>query len=148
MDQVKTAHIVQEHVINAPKARVFKALTQEVGTWWSHGFEKDSKISLDLRLGGHFKEEYKNGGGCLFAVVRWWRPDEAIELEGSMAFDGAVQGLFSYTLEEKGGTTLIKFEHKFFGMMSDEAKGQYNQGWDELLGRDLKNWIENGKPGR
>jgi uncharacterized protein YndB with AHSA1/START domain len=146
--ELKYVHIIQEHVINAPRERVFKALTEETGSWWSHSIQEDSKVTLDARVGGVFREEFKSGGGVLFATVQWLKPGEEIELTGPMGFDGPATGVFSYTLSEKGQGTLVKLEHKFFGPVSDETQGMYNEGWNELLGSDLKSWVEEGKRAR
>jgi|GEM_PF-5515613 len=61
MKPLKYVHIVQEHVINAPREKVFKALTQEVGDWWSHYVEEGSKITQDAKIGGSFQESFKAG---------------------------------------------------------------------------------------
>jgi uncharacterized protein YndB with AHSA1/START domain len=143
--ELKYVHILQEHVINAPRAKVYKAITEEIGSWWSHRFEEGGKVTLDARLGGEFREDYPNGGGCRFATVRWFKPGEGIELEGPMGWDGPVTGCFSYTLEEKGKATLVKLEHKFFGPLTGETEGMYVEGWKHLLGTDLKAWVEEGK---
>jgi uncharacterized protein YndB with AHSA1/START domain len=144
MKELKYVHIIQEHVINAPRAKVFKALTQDVQSWWSHSIAEDSRIHLDAKLGGHFYEEFKQGGGLLYATVIWLKPGEEIELMGPMGWDGPVTGVFCYTLEEKDSSTLVKLEHKFFGPLSDETEGMYTEGWRELLGEDLKKYIEDG----
>jgi len=59
-----------------------------------------------------------------------------------MGCDGPVSGVYSFTLEENQGSTLVKLEHKFFGPLSDEIKGSYTEGWNELLGNDLKKHVE------
>jgi uncharacterized protein YndB with AHSA1/START domain len=143
--ELKYAHIVQEHVIKAPRAKVYQALTEGANSWWSHRVNDDAEVRMDARLGGRFWEELKNGGGMQYARVRWLKPGEEIEFEGSMGFDGPATGVFSFTLEEKGGSTLVKLEHKFFGPLSDETEGMYTQGWTELLGTNLKEFIEQGK---
>jgi uncharacterized protein YndB with AHSA1/START domain len=147
--EIKNVHIIQEHVINAPREKVFKSLTQEINSWWSHGVTDDPKsIRMDAKLGGHFYEEFKEGGGMLFGVVTWLKPGEEIELTGNMGCDGPVTGTYSFTLEEKGKSTLIKLEHKFFGLFSDEMEKGYTEGWEELLGTNLKEFVESGKKAR
>lgn len=81
----------------------------------------------------------------LYATVQWLRLGEEIRLTGPMGFDGPLAGVHSYTLEERGGATLVKLEHRFFGPVSDETEGLYAQGWHELLGSDLKRWVEEGR---
>ncbi|MEW6056589.1 MAG: SRPBCC domain-containing protein [Bdellovibrionota bacterium] len=145
MKELKYVHIVQEHLINASREKVFKALTQDTSSWWSHSIEEDSQVRFEAKLGGHFYEEFKQGGGFLYATVIWLKPGEEIELMGPMGWDGPVTGVFSYTLEEKGEGTLVKLEHKFFGPLSGETEGMYIEGWRELLGSNLKNYVEEGR---
>jgi uncharacterized protein YndB with AHSA1/START domain len=137
--------IIQEHVINAPREKVFKSLTQEVNSWWVHAIQEDSELYLEPKIGGHFGENFKGGGGMRFATVTWLKPGVEIELNGPMAFDGPVTGCFSFTLEDKGKGTLVKLEHKMFGPISDETKGMYTEGWNEMLGTGLKQYVETGK---
>lgn len=144
--ELNYVHIIQEHVINAPREKVFKGLTDDIHSWWSHGVSGDPKtMRLDAKLGGHFYEEFKEGGGMLFGVVTWLKPNQEIELSGNMGFDGPVTGTYSFTLEEKGKGTLVKLEHKFFGPVSDETKANYTEGWTELLGTHFKDFMETGK---
>src|SRR5262245_37902746 len=95
--ELKYVHIVQEHVVNAPRAQVFKALTEETDSWWSHTVVDGSTVKLDPRVGGQFGETFPTGGGFLYATVTWLKPGQEIELSGAMGFDGPATGVFSYT---------------------------------------------------
>jgi uncharacterized protein YndB with AHSA1/START domain len=143
--ELKYAHIVQEHVVNAPRAQVFKALTEEANAWWCHTANENSKaVHMEPKIGGRFYEDFGNGGGFLYATVTWLKPGEEIELSGAMGFDGPSTGVFSFTLEERGKSTLIKLEHKFFGPLSNETEGMYQEGWKELLAGTFKDFVEKG----
>src|SRR3954469_15370970 len=99
--ELKYAHIVQEHVVNAPRDKVFKALTEEANAWWAHTQatkngtppgEDKTKITMEPKVGGRFYEDFVNGGGFLYATVSWLKPGFEIELVGPMGFDGPCTG--------------------------------------------------------
>ncbi len=142
-NELKCVQIMQEHVIQAPRAKVFEALTKDIHHWWSHSVSDEPKeIRLEAKLGGLFFEDFGNGGGAIFATVTWLKPGEEIELRGSMGLAGTVEGCFGFTLEEKGKSTLVRLEHQFFGPFSDQAGGMYEEGWKELLGPDHRRvWL-------
>lgn len=142
--QIRYAEIVQEHVIKAPRERVYRALTEEVNAWWCHAINENPTLRLEARLGGKFYEECANGGGMLFGTVTWLKPGEELELTGGMGWDGPAQGTYSFTLVEKGQETLLKLEHKFFGPLNDETEANYVEGWKEVIGLGFKNYVEKG----
>ena len=54
-----------EAKINAPAAKVYRALVEQIGLWWNpdHTYSHDAKnLSIDPRPGGCFCEKLPNGG--------------------------------------------------------------------------------------
>ncbi len=93
---------VSEHALTiaAPRARVFEALTNEVGRWWDpqHSYSGSStNFSIDARPGGCFCERLNDGGVAHMTVVFVQRdttlrmlgglgPLQAMAVSGSMTF--------------------------------------------------------------
>jgi uncharacterized protein YndB with AHSA1/START domain len=75
-----------ERVIAAPPARVYDALTGQIGSWWNpqHTWSGDGKnLSIDARPGGCFCERLPNGGVEHMRVV-FLKANETVRLIGSL----------------------------------------------------------------
>ena len=143
-----TFHIEQEVEIRAPRARVFDALTRDVGQWWAfratHG---ESTLVLEPRVGGRFYEDLGDGQGALWGTVTYIKRPEALRLTGQLGMlKDPVIGVYGYELiEAPGGTTLVKLTHRVAGAPAPQAAESYRGGWGKLLGRFLKAYVEEGK---
>jgi len=139
-------HIEQEITLRADKAKVWKALTHDIAKWWGHHIgPKDSDISLDARVGGHFIERWGDGEGELYATVTFMRVGTKITLEGGMAMSGPGYSKFSYTLEESDGVTKLMLNHYCHGHRDPDVQASFAEGWKELLEGNLTAWIHDGK---
>ena len=95
--------IEQEVLIDAPRERVFKALTTEVEKWWAyrvHG--KGTVVKLEPKLGGWFYEDSGKGEGAIWGTVIFFRRPEVLRLTGPLGMSGAVKSTYTYELVEKG----------------------------------------------
>ncbi|WP_218276349.1 SRPBCC family protein, partial [Pseudomonas sp. FW305-BF6] len=66
LEQSKVFRIEQEVFINAPRERVFKALTENIGDWWEFRIgPKDvpSTLTLNPVPGGQFIEKWRESDG-------------------------------------------------------------------------------------
>ncbi len=57
---------VHEVLVNAPRARVWQAAVEDIGSWWSddHTVNGDAgRMSIESRPQGCFCETFENGGG-------------------------------------------------------------------------------------
>lgn len=143
---VESFTIEQEFLLNAPRARVFEALTAEIGRWWAYRFAgKGSTVSLEPKLGGLFYEDFGGGQGAIYGTVVYLKRPEKIRLAGPLGSSKAVTGAYTYELEEKDGKTLLRISHQASGFFDTEARKSYTVGWQELLGKFLKAWVEEGK---
>ncbi|MBX3120147.1 MAG: helix-turn-helix domain-containing protein [Fimbriimonadaceae bacterium] len=142
MDQMT---IEQEIVIGGAPDTVYKALTENIGAWWSHSFSDAPKhITLEPFPGGRFFEEFEGGGG-LYATVTYAEPGKELRMLGPMGMSGAVAGYVEYRLEAEGKDTRLKLSHRVVGEVTDERKSLYTTGWNALLTQRLKPFVENGE---
>ncbi len=58
---------------------------------------------------------------------------------------GAVTSAYGYTLKEDRGATLLSLSHQASGVLDPNWHSAYEEGWKELLGTFLKNYVEQGK---
>lgn len=140
-------HIEQEVQIDATPNRVFEALTKDVAAWWGAPYqisETAKTIILEPKLGGRFYEDWGSGQGALWATVTQLKQNEILELTGPIGMSGAVQGIACIALEAKGKATLVKLSHRAVGEVNEQKQKGYSAGWQDLLGKRLKEFVEKG----
>jgi len=142
--------IEQDIVIGAPRARVFEALTGDLGAWWGRPYIQDhdrvQSVMLEPRVGGRFIERWSEDEGAIWCTVTDFKKDERIILHGAMAMAGAVYGVIRFDLEDaKGGTTRLRLSHHAIGEVNEELQKGYGGGWKDLLDTRLRAWLERGE---
>lgn len=139
--------IEQEITIHAPRGKVYEALTSDIDQWWAYRLSGDQKstLSFEPKVGGRFLETWGNGEGALWGVVSYVKAPEEIRMNGLLGMRGAVNSAYTYRLEEKGEDTVLKLSHHAYGLIDPEWRAGHDQGWQELLGKFLKEYVETGK---
>ncbi|KGP70916.1 helix-turn-helix domain-containing protein [Pontibacillus yanchengensis] len=136
----------QEIEIQASPDKVFQALTTDIGQWWAYRLcGEGSKLTLSPQPGGYFIEEGLEGANALWGTVMYVKDNEEIRLNGLLGMTGAVNSAYSFKLEPKGDSTLLKLSHHAVGLLDPEWGRMHDEGWKELLGTFLKEYVENGK---
>lgn len=137
--------IEQEVTINASPEKVFESLTRDIGLWWAYRLcGKGSKMTMDPHPGGRFLEEGIEGANALWGTVQYVKENEEIRLNGLLGMSGAVNSAYSFKLEPNGQATILKLSHHAVGLLDPEWEEMHAEGWKELLGDFLKNYLEHG----
>lgn len=140
-------------VIDAPRARVFEALTAEVDRWWdaAHSYSGSaSNFSIDARPGGCFCEALPQGGVEHMRVV-FVAAGRELRLQGglgplqTMAVSGSMQFLLD---DDAGGGTRLRYVYAVGGYHGDGLAGIAPAVDAVQLGQleRLKRYIETGNP--
>jgi uncharacterized protein YndB with AHSA1/START domain len=133
--------------IAVPPERVFRALTEEVASWWgSPELYQVTKWESDLRVGGRWRSSGKDVAGKEFSVsgeyleidpprrlVQSWQPD----------WDGGARSVIRYQLETIPEGTRVVVHHEGFGDRAASCQA-HADGWERVLG-----WLSRhfaGKP--
>jgi len=147
--EIGMMRVEQAVMVEASPRRVFEALTGDVSAWWGPPHIIDEKRSRDIvmepRLGGRLYEDWGDGAGALWATVTRIRPDEYLELTGPLGTRRVVMGVITFTLEPRGGGTLLRLSHRALGEMGPDTETSYDEGWRDLLERKLKAYAERGE---
>jgi uncharacterized protein YndB with AHSA1/START domain len=143
LPKMDSFQIEQEITIHAPRERVFQALTEEIGEWWAFrvGEDQKTKLVFESQLGGRFYEDWGNGQGALWGTVNYLKAPVEIRMVGVLGKSGAVTGAYTYKLEEKDGSTVMKLSHQVSGILLPKWEEEHRQGWSKLLGI-LKEYAE------
>src|SRR5688572_29973490 len=91
--------------INASPERAFRALVDEIGSWWdkAHTWSGDAlNLWLTANPGGCLCETLANGGGVAHAVVNHVIPGELLRLSGALGplQEHAVTGTLTFRFEK------------------------------------------------
>ena len=143
--------VVSMATVTAPPDRVYAALG-EVGRWWSptHTFSRDAaNLSMELRAGGCFCEQLKDGGSVQHLQVVYAAPGQGLRLSGALGplqMEG-VDGTLAWTLKPVEGGTSVTQSYVVGGYIRsgmEQWVPRVDRVLDEQLQR-LKNFVE-GKP--
>jgi DNA-binding transcriptional ArsR family regulator/uncharacterized protein YndB with AHSA1/START domain len=136
--------IEMEVTIDAPRALVFDALTRDINQWWAYrlGEARPSTLHFEPKMGGRFYEDWGNGEGAVWGTVYYIQSPQEIRVSGPLGMKGAVTSDYTYVLEEKGSSTVLKLSHQASGLLHPDWEKNHRHGWQELLGDFLKAFVE------
>lgn len=105
--------------LSAPPAAAYAALG-EIGKWWNgaHTYSGNAaNLSLDLRAGGCFCEQWGDGSSVEHARVIYAARDKALRLEGGLGplQELAVAGVMTFALTVVEGKTTLTFTYRVRG---------------------------------
>ena len=117
--------------IEASPERAFRALVDEVGSWWSkgHTWSGDAaNLRLNAQPGGCFCEMLSDGGAVVHAVVNHVVPGQLLRLSGALGplQEHAIAGTLTFRFDKAAqGTTAI---------VTYRVAGYFPGGIDKLAG--------------
>lgn len=139
--------------INAPPAKVYTALTEEVGSWWDpvHTFSHDARnLSMDAKPGGCFCERLPDGGGVQHMSVLYASPGKLLRLTGAIGplQEAAVVGTMTWTLSPAGSATNVDLTYTVGGFRVGGFRDLPTVVDGVLRGQlaRLKGFVETGRP--
>jgi uncharacterized protein YndB with AHSA1/START domain len=146
-----------EAEVAASPARVYRALTEEVGLWWhpDHTHSKNSRnLSIAARPGGCFCEKLPNGGGAEHMRVVVASPGELLRLQGALGplQKAGLTGHLTWTLTDTGtrstSSTTVVLAYSVGGHMA-AGLDQIAPAVDAVMGEQLQRleaFVETGRP--
>lgn len=128
--------------IDAPRAQVWKALTEETNAWWLpdfHMVDPNSTVTLDARAGGHLVEHMEGGGSLLWYTVQMCVPESSLHLVGHLAagYGGPATTLLELSLKDDGEGTRLIVRDALYGNVSAKTASSLESGWRQLFGEGL-----------
>jgi uncharacterized protein YndB with AHSA1/START domain len=134
-------------MIQAPRARVWTALTEEINCWWLAGFHmvaEDSVVSLDTHAGGQLLESHDDAGSLLWYTVSMCVPESSLHMIGHIApaFGGPTTSLLELGLSEEKGETILLVREGLLGKVSAKSASRTESGWQQLFGEGLRVYVE------
>ncbi|WP_420810105.1 hypothetical protein [Fimbriimonas ginsengisoli] len=146
MDQndYRFVKIEMEMKIDAPRERVFAALTEELNNWWPHRFKPDSQVSCDVRVGGRIEERFANGGGAVYGEIVYMDAPFQIASGGTSALNRGMSSYSMDTLEEDGESTVLKRNFQIWGYVPENVEKMYREGSRQIMEVALNRYLRDG----
>lgn len=117
---------VQEIHIEAPVARVFEAVTQEVGDWFPARFIEGSTVVCEPGAGGRIYEDGGDGRQILWDWCTAWFPNAYVAYQSTWGFaGGAAVILVEYWFEEADGGTTVRVKNRIVGDIPEGSREGY-----------------------
>lgn len=133
--------------IDAPPARVWKALVEETAGWWLKEYSSGPKFRamvIEPRLDGRMYEDWGDGAGVVWYRVVALDPPQRIELIGHLtpAFGGPALTMMRIELKASGRATRLMLADTLSGRVTEETAQSITDGWTKLLRKGLKTYVE------
>jgi uncharacterized protein YndB with AHSA1/START domain len=152
MSKTETAAAVRLEVrIDAPRERVWQALTTDFAAWWpGESFNVGgaaAQMRLEPHLGGRMYEDWGDGQGLMWGQVVGLHRPERLYLVGDSfpEWGGPARSYMTWHLEADGEGTLVRFAESQLGERSPADRADKEKGWTFLVEQRLKAYLE-GRP--
>ena len=133
--------------IAAPRAEVWRMLTEEVHQWWPRDFYASAEpeaMRFDATLGGRLFEQSADGGGVVWYTVIGVTPGRSVDLAGhlTVAFGGPAQTLLRLSLRDEGDHTVLELSDAVVGNVGERTAATLEDGWRALFESGFKQFVE------
>ena len=133
-----TLSIVQEIQIDAPLEAAFAALLEQMGPS-NVGYEnRPMPMTIEAWPGGRWFRDLGNDNGHYWGAVQAIKKPTLLEITGPLMMSTAVVSNLQYRLSEVNGGTLLVLRHTALGMIPEDYRAGFTEGWTELLARIRK----------
>lgn len=131
--------LVVEVPIEATPAKVWAALTKDVGKWWPKHFyttENPKTYVVEGKLGGRVFEDWGDGAGAMWGTVVVWNPIQKMVWACEMypGFGGPGRSFVTFELAKQGKATVVRLTDSGLSPEANGHKSSLESGWAELLG--------------
>ncbi len=148
------AHVVIKIEINAPVAKIWRSMVEDITLWWPQDFlicEGSRGMYLGPRVGGMLYEKSDdNGGGYCWGNVISFQPEKHLAYVAQVVppWGGPAQSVVQIALapEPAAGesATVLTLTDSLIGHVHDELLGSLDEGWRQVFGEGgLKTFVEN-----
>lgn len=145
------ARVVQyefEVDIEAAPSRVWRALTDQLSTWWLPDFHvlgSDSIVTLEPVPGGRLFEE-SGSKGLLWYTVLAVSTNESLSLAGycTPEWGGPCSTLLTLKLAEHEKGTRLTVSDALYGRVEEKQVESLKSGWQQMFNDGLRKFVEAG----
>ena len=126
-----TLLVTQEIHVKASLETTFEALLEQIGPE-NESPEQKMPMILEAWPGGRWFRDLGNNNGHLWGHVQSIKRPTLLEITGPLFMSYAVSNNLQYRLSQEPGGTLIKFQHRAFGVIQEEHRRGVTRGWTSI----------------
>ena len=126
--------------IPAPPARVWAAFTLDIDHWWTYRLRDRTRCKIEPFVGGRWTQEW-DSGGALFGHFTVYDPPHLLVVTGPLAMSKPATNVLEFIFEPADTGTKITIHHQAFGDLDPDTEEIYANGWKELIGASLFEWV-------
>src|SRR5271165_5066512 len=130
-----TLIVTKEIQVQASLEDTFAALLEQLGPENTTPEGVNMQMKIEPWPGGRWWRDLGDNNGHFWGHVQAIKRATLLEFSGPLFMSYAVVSNVQYRLSEADGGTLIKFQHKAFGMIQDEHREGVGKGWGHMLSR-------------
>lgn len=141
--QIRTAHVLCEVTVNAPREVVYRAWFDDTPDWFFENEESRRKrpVRCEEKMGGRFYVDLPGGGFNMLAEITMIKPNDKIRLRGDCTIPDAFVANMTVSFEEAGAGTRVRVDHRMSGDFADDLPAGFDEGWTDGLTK-LKRLVE------
>lgn len=135
----KISELAMETQVDASPQATWTALTDGIAGWWPDDFYSGGEAGarrflLEAVPGGRMCEEWRDGGGVLWAQVVTVEPARRLQVVGYAFpnYGGPSQWFGTWDLEARDGGTRLRFSEHAIGRVSEDYAREKHRGWTFL----------------
>jgi hypothetical protein len=120
---------------------VWRAITTEMGLWWSERVHDEARTAIEPVPGGLWTQMWSSGGALLGTVTHVQVP-LLLRMSGPLAMSTPVFNTVELVLEptaEQG--TNLHLSHHAFGQLGPDDEAAYEEVWTSLLDGSLRTFL-------
>lgn len=148
---ITTTTLSLEVSLAASRAKVWKALTEEIGIWWPTEFYQtkateaaSNKLRLEATPGGLWVVDRGKEGGQVWGMVIGLEKQESLLLKGHLTpeLGGPAISFLHFVLQSNKRKTVLQFTDTIFGEISSKLHHSLKKDWEKILKKALKQYVE------
>ena len=126
-----TLTVTQEIHVRASLEQTFEALLEQLGPE-NESSQGKMPMKIEAWPGGRWYRDLGDDNGHFWGQVQAIKRPTLLEITGPLFMSYPVVSNVQYRLSDQGGATLIKFQHRAFGLIQEEHRRGVNEGWSKI----------------
>ena len=124
-----------------PAPRIFAALTEGIGLWWSQKLHPEARSTLEPVPGGQWCQHWSNGG-AYFGTITHVEVPYRIRIAGPLAMPQPAMNVVEWQLEPlPNGGIRLHVVHRGWGLFDAATADGYAAGWADTFGEALARYL-------
>lgn len=123
-----------------PPPRLWAAFTLDIDRWWTYRLRDRTRCKIEPFVGGRWTQEW-DSGGALFGHFTVYDPPHVLAVTGPLAMTRPAHNVLEFIFDAADTGTRMTVHHEAFGAFDAGTDEIYANGWKDLIGVSLYNFV-------